>query len=146
MDPNGQRYTRGVRRLRRAAPPGAHGPGAPGEGDRNLAAVRAGRPAYFSGLVALRISADALSRFTLRMSGHGPHPDRQLSQKFRAAVAARCGRQDVRMMERDDRPNASCREYRSFDGPLPDRSLWRFPRIDEVELVRDRLVRVDKEA
>ena len=97
-------------------------------------------------LVALRISADALSRFTLRTSGHGPHPDRQLSQKFRAAVAARCGRQDVRMMERDDRPNASCREYRSFDGPLPDRSLWRFPRIDEVELVRDRLVRVDKEA
>ena len=107
-------------------------------------------------VVALHIAgsdnavADALSRFSIRVRGLDPFPERALRWRFRKEVALRCGRMDVDMMASDDGHNAWVPVYRSpsnsaLEGPLPWGRLWWFPRYDMVDLVVNRILASVKE-
>ena len=84
--------------------------------------------------------ADALSRFTSRVRGLDPYPRREFRDKYRKEVIDRCGNIDVDMLACDDGsdawvPNYRCPSNTTFEGPPPSGQLWRFPRIDMVDLV-----------
>ena len=96
-------------------------------------------------------AADALSRFSIRVRGLGPFPERELRWSFRREVQRRCGAIDVDMLASDDGHNAWAANYRSparsaFEGPLPDGQLWRFPRAEMAELVLARIAASMREA
>ena len=84
--------------------------------------------------------AGALSRFSIRVRGLGPYPERELRWRFRQEARRRCGPADVDMLASDDGRNAWVANFRppsnsAFEGPLPNDQLWRFPRIEMAELV-----------
>ena len=87
--------------------------------------------------------ADALSRPAIRVCGLDPRPRRDLRPEYRRGVIGRCGAIDVELPTRDDGPDAWEPEFRSpsnsaFEGPLPAGQLWRFPRVDMVDLALTR--------
>ena len=107
-------------------------------------------------VVALHIAgsdnsvADALSRFSIRVRGLDPYPERALRWRFRKEVALRCGEVDADMMASDDGHNAWAPVYRSpsnsaLEGPLPWGRLWWFPRYDMVDIVANRILASMKE-
>ena len=107
-------------------------------------------------IVALHIAgsdntvADALSRFSIRVRGLDPFPERALRWRFRKEVALRCGEVDIDMMASDDGHNAWVAAFRSpsnsaLEGPLPRGRLWWFPRYDMVDLVVNRILASIKE-
>ena len=70
-------------------------------------------------VVALHIAgsdnslADALSRFSIKVRGLDPYPERALRWRYRKEVALRCGNVDADMMASDDGRNAWVPVYRS---------------------------------
>ena len=89
-------------------------------------------------------AADALPRFSIRVRGPDLYPEREIRRRYRKEVEARCGAADVDMMAGDDGRNAWAPNFRSpsnsaLEGPLPRGRLWRFPRIEMVELVLARI-------
>ena len=79
--------------------------------------------------------ADALPRFSIRVRGLDPYPERELRWRYRKEVEARCGAADVDMMASDNGRNARAPNFRSPsnsapEGPLPRGRLWGFPRED----------------
>ena len=94
--------------------------------------------------------ADALSRFSIRARGLDPYPERELRWRYRKEVEARCGAVDVDMMASDDGHNAWVPNFRSpsnsaLEGPLPWGRLWRFPRIEMVDLALSQIALSMKE-
>ena len=94
--------------------------------------------------------ADALSRFSIKVRGLDPYPERALRWRYRKEVALRCGNVDADMMASDDGHNAWVPVYRSpsnsaLEGPLPWGRLWWFPRYDMVDLVVNRILASIKE-
>ena len=96
-------------------------------------------------VVALHIAgtdnavSDALSRFSIRVRGPDPYPERELRWRFRHEVERRCGPAEVGMLASDDGRNAWGANYRSpsrsaFEGPLPNGQLWWFPRTEMIDL------------
>ena len=89
--------------------------------------------------------ADVLPRFTFQVRGLDPYPRRELRPKRRREVVDRRGPIDCDMLARDDGSNAWGPSYRSlptsaFAGPLSPGQLWRFPRMDMIELALARVL------
>ena len=110
-----------------------HGAGRPPRLTQLARRVEKIEPPYGCAAAALRIAggdnpvAGASPRFAARVTGGGHFPDRGSRARFRVQVGARCGRADVDMM--------------ASEGPLPAGRLWRFPGVDMIELVFNRLLR-----
>ena len=88
--------------------------------------------------------AGALSRFSIRVRGLGPYPERELRWRFRQEARRRCGPADVDMLASNDGRDEWAADFRppsnsAFEGPSPDGQLWWFPRIEMVELVLARI-------
>ena len=86
-----------------------------------------------------RSVADALSRFTIKVAGGSPFPERESRGRLRTRVKVYCVWMDVIMI-------ALCQVFRppshsAFEGPLPDGGLRRLPRLGIIELALDRLLR-----
>ena len=67
-------------------------------------------------------AADALSRFSIRVRGLGPYPERELRWRFRKEVKRLCGSADVDMLASDDGRKAWVANSRlpsnsAFEGP-----------------------------
>ena len=80
------------------------------------------------------LAADPLARFTLKVTGGGTFPDRELKGRPRRKVQAVCGKMDVDCM---DRTHGALR----IGGPLPEGRLCWLPGLEMVELALDRLRR-----
>ena len=89
--------------------------------------------------------AGAYSRVSLRATGGDPYPDRDLRNRFRAQVEARCGRMDVDMLARGDGKNARARRSvlrpgPLFECPLPSGRQWWSPCADMIGLAPARIL------
>ena len=100
--------------------------------------------------IGCTVVADALSRFSSRVCGLNPYPERELRKKFRSRVKERQGAVDMDMLASDDGRNARGPFYRPpsnsvFEGPLPRGRQWRFPTAEIVDLVLARIASSMKE-
>ena len=89
--------------------------------------------------------AGAYSRVSLRATGGDPYPDRDLRNRFRTQVGARCGRMDVDMLARGDGRNSLVPTFRSpprspFERPLPSGRQWWSPCVDMIGLAPARIL------
>ena len=83
--------------------------------------------------------ADFLSRFSIRVRGMRPYPERELRWRFRIEVGRLCGPVDVDVLASDGGRNSWVANFRppsnsAFEGPLPHRRLWWPPRLEMAEL------------